>query len=250
MIPSRLRAFFQCEQLDREFSAEVQSHLEMLAEEHQRKGMDPEEARMVAKKEFGGVEQIKETYREQRGLPFLEMLLQPGFTLIAVLTLAMGIGATSAVFSTVDRILFRSLPYPDQERLVSFGFKAPIESTEFMLGTDYLIWRAQQTPFEIMTTLTPGGTSGDCDLTDHNPMRLNCAYVESNFLPTFRIKPILGRNFLRDEDRPNAPRVVMLSYGLWRSRFGGDPGIAGKSISLVETTAAKCGTPVESLCAA
>src|ERR1700682_1626284 len=246
VIPSRLRAVFQREQLDRELSAEVQSHLEMLTEENLRKGMNPEEARMMAKKEFGGVEHTKETYRDQRGLPFLEILLQylryglrgllkkPSFPLVAVLTLAMGIGVTSAVFSAVDRILFRSLPYPDQERLVSFGFKAPIESAQFMRGTDYRIWRAQQTPFESMTTLTPGGPTGagDCDLTDHNPTRLNCAYVESNFLPTFRIKPILGHNFSREEDRPNAPRVVMLSYGLWRSRFAGDPGITGKCISL------------------
>lgn len=201
-----------------------------------------QEAGMASKKEIGGIEQTKETDRELRGAPFLETVLQdlrfglrtlvkkPGFTVTAVLTLAMGIGATSAVFSVVDRILFRSLPYSDPEKLVSFGFKAPIESLEFMLGTDYVIWRGQQTPFESVTTLTPAG--GDCDVTDQHPTRLTCAYVESNFLPTLGIQPIVGRNFSRDEDRPNAPRVVMLSYGLWRSRFGGDPGIIGKNISL------------------
>jgi len=153
-----------------------------------------------------------------------------GFTAVAVLTLALGIGSTTAVFSVSDRILFRSLPYPDASRLVSVGMVAPIEPNEFMLGTDYLEWRANQTPFESMTSMQPG--VADCDLTDQNPIRLACAHVESSFLPTFGVRPLLGRNFTRGEDRPKAPQVALLSYGLWRSRFGGDPQVVGKTISL------------------
>jgi putative ABC transport system permease protein len=154
---------------------------------------------------------------------------KPAFTLVAVLTLALGIGATSAVFSVVDRILFRSLPYSHDEQLVSVGLFAPIEPREFMLAKDYLEWRAEQKPFESMTSFTPGGA--DCDLTGQNPVRLNCALVESTFLTTFGIEPILGRNFTKEEDRPNAPRVALITYGLWRSRFAGDPAVVGRSIS-------------------
>jgi len=155
---------------------------------------------------------------------------KPAFTLVAVLTLALGIGATSAVFSVVDRILFRSLPYPHDEQLVAFGLFAPIEPREFMLAKDYLEWRSEQTPFESMTTFMPGGA--DCDLTEQNPVRLSCALVESTFLPTFGIQPILGRNFTKQEDRPHAARVALITYGLWRSRFAGDAGVVGKSISV------------------
>jgi len=154
----------------------------------------------------------------------------PGFTTLAVVTLALGIGATTAVFSVVDLALFRGLPYPHQERLVSLGFVAPIERDEFMLGTDYLEWRAQQTPFEAITSMMPG--LDNCDLTQQNPVRLSCAEVESTFLPTFGVQPLLGRNFTRDEDQPNSPGVALLSYGTWRGRFGGDPSIIGRTISL------------------
>ncbi len=154
----------------------------------------------------------------------------PGFTVIAVFTLALGIGATTAVFSVVDLALFRSLPYPHQEQLVSFGFVAPIEHEEFMLGTDYVEWRTHQTPFASVTSMMPG--IDNCDLTQQNPARLSCAQVESSFLSTFGVQPLLGRNFTRDEDQPNAPATALLSYGTWRGRFGGDPNIVGKTISL------------------
>jgi predicted permease len=239
---SRLRSLFSKTRRDGELDSELCTHLEMLTDENIRRGMSPVEARHAARREFGGVEQTKERYRDQRGIPLAEDLLQdlrhalrmvrsnPGFTLAAVLTLALGIGATTAVFSVVDRVLFRSLPYPQDERLVSFGVIAPFDSNEFMLSPDYLEWRNRTSPFETMTSMRPG--SVDCDLTEQNPARLRCAQADSNFLSTFRIQPILGRSFAREEDRPNAPRVVLLSYGFWRSRFAGDPQIAGKSISL------------------
>ena len=153
----------------------------------------------------------------------------PTFTIAAVFAIALGTGAGSAVFSVVDRILFRSLPYQQADRLVSFGFVAPIIPQEFMLGTDYVEWRARQQPFESISSWT-GVT--DCDLTTANPVRVACAQVEARFLSTLGIRPIAGRNFTRDEDRPNAPPVALLSYGLWRSRFGGDRHVVGKTIPL------------------
>jgi len=160
----------------------------------------------------------------------LRMLARnPGSTAVALLTLALGIGATTAVFSVVDRVLFRSLPYSQADRLVSLGMLAPIDPNEFMLSYDYVDWRAAQTPFESMTSWS--GVA-DCDLTEQNPVRMVCAKVESSFLPTFGIQPLLGRNFTPDENRPNAPKVALLSYGLWKSRFGSDPGVIGRTFSL------------------
>ena len=149
---------------------------------------------------------------------------------MTILILALGIGATTAVFSVVDRVLFRSLPYPHDERLVSFGVKAPFEGIEFMLAPEYAVLRTQPGPFESMTSLTPGGA--DCDITEQNAARMTCALVESTFLSTLGIAPVLGRDFTRDDDRPKAPRVALLSYGLWQARFGGDPRVAGRTISL------------------
>jgi predicted permease len=239
---SRLFGMFRRACRDSELNAELQAHLDLLTAENMRRGMTPDEARYAAQREFGGVEQTKAAYREQRGLPFIDTLLQdlrfalrmlgkkPGFALVAILTLAVGIGAASAVFSVVDRILFRSLPYPEENRLVSFGLLAPIERDEFMLGSSYVDFRKRPGPFEAITSMAPGNV--DCDVTEQSPIRLNCALVEQTFLPTLGIEPILGRNFTKDEDLPNAPRVALLSYPLWKSRFGGDPGILRKTISL------------------
>jgi putative ABC transport system permease protein len=242
MFLSRLLGLFRGRRGDDDLNAELSAHLDALTEENTRRGMSVEEARYAARREFGGVEQAKQAYREQRGLPFMDALIQdvrfatrmlikkPGFAIVAILTLAVGIGSTSAVFSVVDRILFRSLPYPQDERLVSFGVMAPFDSREFLLGPDFVDWRGRQAPFESITAVEPG--SIDCDVTEQNPARLSCGQVDAAFLPTFRVQPILGRNFTREEDRPNTPRVALLSYGLWRSRFAGDPQIVGKNLSL------------------
>jgi len=225
-----------------ELEDEIRAHLDALVDEGVRRGMTPDEARYAARREFGGVEQTREAYRDQRGIPFFDALWQdlrfalrllvkqPGFAVIAILTLALGIGATTAVFSVVDRILFRALPYPHEERLVSFGLLAPIERDEFMLGASYVDFRKNPAPFEATTAMAPGGAG--CDVTEQSPERLMCASVEQNLLTTLGVEPVLGRNFTADEDQPNAPHVALISYSLWKSRFGGNPGVLGKTISL------------------
>jgi len=204
--------------------------------------LTPDEAVHAARREFGSVEVAKEAVREQRGLPFFDALLQdlrvalrmlakrPGFAMVAILTLALGIGTTTAVFSVVDRILFRSLPYAQEDHLASFGLKAPIERDEFMLGASYVDFRKNPGPFEEVTSMAPGGRS--CDVTEQSPVRLTCALVEQNFLPTLGVAPLLGRNFTLEEDLPNAPRVALISYPLWQGRFGGNPGVLEKTVSL------------------
>jgi putative ABC transport system permease protein len=244
---SRAWGFLHKRRLDEDLREELQAHLDALTDANIRNGMTPEDARAAALREFGGVEQTKEIYRQQRGLPFLDVALQdlrfalrglvrrPGFAIASVLTLMLGIGATTAVFSVVDRILFRSLPYPHDDRLVSLGLLAPIERDEFTLGAGYIDFRKQPGPFEAITAMVPGAT--DCDVTEQNPVRLNCAQVEQTFLPTFGTEPILGRNFTADEDRKDAPLVAILSYGLWKSRFGGSPDVLRKTIPLDGKTA-------------
>jgi putative ABC transport system permease protein len=244
---SRAWGFLHKRRLDEDLRDELQAHLDALTDTNIRNGMSVEDARAAALREFGGVEQTKEIYRQQRGLPFLDVALQdlrfalrglvrrPGFAIASILTLMLGIGATTAVFSVVDRILFRSLPYPHDDRLVSFGLLAPIERDEFTLGAGYIDFRKQPGPFEAITSMAPGTT--DCDVTEQNPVRLNCAQVEQTFLPTFGTEPLLGRNFTADEDRKDAPLVAILSYGLWKSRFGGSPDVLRKTIPLDGKTA-------------
>ncbi|HEY6304862.1 MAG TPA: ABC transporter permease [Candidatus Angelobacter sp.] len=153
----------------------------------------------------------------------------PVFAITAVVAIALGTGAGTAVFSVIDRVLFRSLPYPLDDQLVSAGMTAPITQQEFLLGSDYIEWRDRQTPFQTLATMS--GVN-DCDLTEQRPLRASCASVDSALLRALQVQPLLGRNFTAEEDRPSGPRAAILSYGLWRSRFAADRAIVGKTISL------------------
>ncbi len=152
------------------------------------------------------------------------------FALAALLALTLGIGAGTAVFSAVDRILFRGLPYRQGERLVSFGMTAPIAPQEFLLGYDYWDWRDAQTPFESVGAW--GAGLADCDLNDTRPQRLRCARADSSLLATLGTEMVAGQTFSRQEERPGAPKVALISNALWRSRFGADPAAIGRSIML------------------
>src|SRR4051812_38521355 len=152
-------------------------------------------------------------------------LRRPGTLWVAVATMAVAIGATTAVFGTVDRVLFRPLPYPNAQRLVWFGVRAPISPTEFLLEGSYWEFRERQNVFESMTALS---RVGDCDVLERNPVRLTCAEVASTFLQTFGLRPIAGRDFTADDERPNSPRTAMLTFGLWQRRYGGDATAIGR----------------------
>lgn len=226
---------------NREFEAELDSHVRMHTEEGVRAGLTEEAARRQALLRLGGAEQVRQAYRERATLPGFESLLQdvrytlrgfgrnPVFAITAIVTLALGIGATTAVFSVVDRILFRSLPYAQPDRLVSVGLTAPIIPHEFMLGGSYYDWRDNQTPFAALTSETGANA---CDLTEHNPAHLSCVSVQANLLPTLGVSPILGRNFLPEEDRPKGPKVALISYELWTSHYNRDPGIVNRLIDI------------------
>src|SRR5256885_8730179 len=153
---------------------------------------------------------------------FRQLQRSPGFTTVALVTLALGIGATTAMFSLVDRMLFHSLPYAHENELVSVGVVAPIIDGEFLFAASYLDWREHQTAFSGFTSSTG---VGDCDVTESHPVRVACGSVASTFLPTFGVAPVLGRNFTAEEDRPNSAKVALLTYGLWQDRFGADRGV-------------------------
>ncbi len=142
----------------------------------------------------------------------------------------LGIGATTAVFSIVDRILFRRLPYAHADRLVSLGMVHSVETQEFLMGNFYYDWRDHQKPFEAMTSEQTGAQ--ECDLTEGKPAQLSCESVEGNFLSVLGVSPILGRNFLPEEARPGAPNVALITYGLWLSHYSRDPGILNKTIEI------------------
>jgi len=166
------------------------------------------------------------------------MRRNPAFASTAILILAVGMGATTAIFSVVDRLLFRGLPYADAERLVALGIRHPLLDGEFLVANDYLYLRERMRPDETPFTAVTSWTGvADCDLTEERPQRLACAQVESSFLPTFGIRPVVGRNFTREDDLPNAPTVTLISYGLWQSRFAGDPRALGRTMIVDGVTA-------------
>ena len=154
----------------------------------------------------------------------------PVFTISILLTLALGIGTTTAVFSIVDRVLFRALPYADADRIVSVGLVQSLERQEFVMGRSFVEWRDNQKPFTAMAGQDV--MVHNCDLIENNPAELGCTHVQAGFLPLFGIKPVLGRNFTAEEDSPNGPAVTMISYGLWMGHYNGDPHILGREIDV------------------
>jgi putative ABC transport system permease protein len=154
----------------------------------------------------------------------------PAFTLTAILAAAISIGASTAVFSAVDRILFRPLPYSGERSLVSAGIMAPLDTTEFLLAAAYFDLRRNPGPFARVTSFQAGAIA--CDLTEQNPVRKQCLRVESNFLDTLGVHPIVGRAFTAAEDVPNGPRVAMISHEMWRSRFAASPVVVGQALNI------------------
>jgi putative ABC transport system permease protein len=224
-----------------EIDAELESHVAMHTEDGVRAGLSDEEARRRALIQLGGTEQTRQAYRERATLPWMESLgfdvryalrgfgRNLIFTITVIVTLALGIGATTAVFSVVDRILFRSLPYAHDDRLVSFGLSQSLEKQEFTLGGFFYEWRDNQRPFESITF--ERGTN-ECNLTETRPAALKCASVAQNFLSTLGVSLRLGRSFLPEEDLPNGPRAALLSDGFWLSRYNRDPGVLNRTIRI------------------
>jgi predicted permease len=241
---SRLRNFFRKRKLDGDLDAEFQSHLAMLSDEHVRRGMTVEQAQHAARRDFGGVEQAKESYRDQRGLPFLETLVQdvryalrmlrksPGFTAVVVLTLALGIGANTAIFSLMNAVLLQSLPvrHPEQLLVLRYTDAQPRGAEEDFSYPMYQVLRDKSAVFD--GVLTRSGVSFNVTYAGQSEWAYG-ELVSGNYYEVLGVRPWLGRLLSPEDDRtPGAHPVAVLSYGYWQARFGGDPSIVGRKILL------------------
>ena len=241
MLLSRCAAFFKSQGLDKDLDDELRSHIEMATEDNQARGMDREAARTAALREFGGATQTKEAYRTQRALPFLETLAQdirfawrqlrrsPGFTVTAVLTLALGIGGNTAVFSIVNGVLLNPLPFTHPEQLVGLHESKPNFENGSISYPNFLDWRKNNHSFSWMAvargySFTVTGR-GDAE-------QVNADFISSGYFSLLGVRPILGREFMQTEDQPGAPPVAMISEGLWRRKFSASRSILGQNITL------------------
>src|SRR5579864_9016339 len=239
-VPLRLRSLFFRQRADQELNEELRDHLELQTEENIARGMPPEAARYAARRGLGGLTQIEEECREKRGVNMIEDFVQdlryglrqlrrsPGFFVLALSCLTLGIGANTAVFSWIEGILFR--PYPavaHQERLVAIGGTSPGEERGGPLSwPDYLDLERGCTLCE--TTFVTKITGGTLSIGERAEVTTG-SIVSANYFDAIGVRPILGRGFQPGEDVGNDSHpIVVISYQLWRSRFKGDPEIIGK----------------------
>ena len=229
---------------DERLREEMEAHLAMQAEENMRGGMAPEEARRQARLKFGAVEAVREQLHAEEGLPLLECLVQdarfslrqmrksPGFTVVIVLTLMLGIGATTAMFTLVYSTLLRSLPYPDGDRIVVLrDTRIEGHSTAgLMTGPRFFDIQARSRSFQSVGFFT----FGDSTLITGKRLPISVKAVEANagLWDVFGTAPMLGRTFNAKDDMPRAPQTVVLSYSGWQKIFGGDRGVIGRQVTL------------------
>jgi putative ABC transport system permease protein len=238
---ARLLALFRKRNLDRELEGEVLAHLELAERDAIARGLTPEEARHAARRSFGGIEQMKEDHRDRRSVRWMENLLRdfrygmaslardPGFAAVTIGLLALGIGANTAMFSVVDAVLLKPLPFPEPERMVRV-WEAPTSWPRNGTTTlTFLDWKRQDTIFEALSVELPTRaavtTAGD-------PARVSGKLVSADYFKVFGVKPRIGRSFAPGEDQPGAARVVVLSHSFWQMRFGGDPGILTRDLAI------------------
>lgn len=228
---------------DAELERELRSDLELEEEEQRENGLSAEEARYAARRAFGNESLIREQTREAWGWTQLELILQdlrqaqrrllrsPGFTIICVLILAIGMGATTAIFSLVNTVLLRPLPYPNSGRLVWLSqqdHSLPGIAPESLSYPDYFDWRMQNHTLSGVASYAGGTVTM---VVKGESQRLDVQTVSSNFFQVLGVPPMLGRDFTWEEEKPGN-RAVMLGYSFWQSQFGAEPGIVGKSITM------------------
>jgi predicted permease len=245
-LKTALGALLRRTQVERELDEELRYHLERQTELNIRLGMSPEEAGHAARKDFGGVEQAKEQSRDARGVRWLEDLWQDlrygvrmlfkhkGFTLVTVLTLALGIGANTAVLSVVNAVLLRPLPYHKADELVALEYRnARSEVRDQFDPETYLHVKRTNTVFTDLSAFVNGVSTWPVNLTgEGDPERLQGFRVSANFFRMLGVGAAQGRTFLEEEDRLGQNRVVVISHDLWSRRFNSDPGLIGRSIRL------------------
>jgi len=226
----RLGGLFGKEPRERDLAAERESHLQMHIEDNLHAGMSAQEARRDALLKLGGLEQTKQICRERRSLPMLETFLQdlrftarmlrknPGFTLVAVLTLALGIGASTAIFSVVDAVLLRPLPYRNPQQIVRVWEQSPDRERMNLADPNFDDFRAQNNTFASLAEYNYGlsSVSGGSE-----PVRVNIGAVTSDFFRSLGVEPFRGCSFLPEEQRLHGAPAAIVSYGYWQRYLGG-----------------------------
>jgi putative ABC transport system permease protein len=224
---------------DARLSQEIQAHLDLLTDEYIAAGMPPDEARQAARRAFGGVEQMKETFRDQRGLPFMDALAQdvrfaarllrrnPGFTVTAVLVLGLGIGVNNMLFTILYAHTLRGLPVHHVDRVIfvsTFDDRTPDRGVSYL---DFVDWQGAVKSGDLAAFRNAPVVISERGLT---PDRLDGTYVSESAFPLIGTGPILGRTFTSADNARGAPAVVMLGAGIWESRYGRDSAILGRSV--------------------
>jgi predicted permease len=238
---SRIAGLFDRDHRDAELQSELDSVLQMHIDENLRSGMTPEESRRQGLIKLGGVDRISEAYREQRGVPLLETLVQDlrfavrgirkniGFTAIALLTLALGIGANTALFSVVNGVLLNPLPYPNSQQLVMLYSSTKQFDHASVSYPNYLDWEKQSRSFSSMSAFR----DEDWNVTGQDtPERLHGYMVSSTFFSTLEVSPVIGRTISAQEDMPGGAGVVLIGEGLWKRKFGASPSALGRTMIL------------------
>ncbi len=241
-LASRIFGFMRKDRLDRDLDEELAFHIEMATEDNVRRGMSPEEARRAALVSFGGVEQTKETYRDGRGLPGVESLAQdlrfsvralakkPGFAIVAVLTLAVGIGANTVIFSVVNALILNPPNLADAERVTAIWQTPKDKRAEgYISYPDLLDWRERNRSFEEIAAYK---SNGFVMLDREQAERVPGMRVTANFLPLIKVEPFRGRNFLPEEEKQGAELVVIVGHTFWQQRLGGRDSAVGEQLSL------------------
>jgi predicted permease len=242
IIAARLRALLGREAIIHDIDEEMRLHVEMETEANIERGMSPEDARWAARRSFGNLGNIKDMAYGVRGGGMIETLLQDirygarvlakhkGFTAIAVLTLALGIGANTAIFSVVNELLLRPLPFPEADRLVMLWEVSPEGRHQNTTSrANFMGWRDQSTVFEGMAAFS----DQRLNLTgEGEPEEVSVQLATPELFRVLGVEPIIGRGLAQEDARPGAPDVAVLSYGIWKRRFGGDPRVIGKPITL------------------
>jgi len=221
---------------------ELHAYVEMITDERIAAGMSASEARRTVLAEFGGIEQVKQAVRDQRAGVALELFWQdvrfalrqlrrnPGFTLSAIAALALGVGANTAIFSVVNTVLLRPLTYPDADRMVNFLRPSSLLADNLHNVTELHFFQRQTGIFKEVVAFDSGGPG--FNLTAGRPEQLRGIHVTEGYFRVYGAPILLGRTFTPQEDSPNGGKVVVLSYGLWQRRFGGDSKIVGRTVSL------------------
>ncbi len=243
---SRLHGLLTRRGIDRDFECELEAHLALLVDENLRGGMTPEEALRAARMRLGGLTQLRETHRALYGLPWLEALAQdiqyglrmlrmkPGFTAVAVVTLALGIGANTAIFSVIDAALLRPLPYDRPEQLVEIS-TLHLNGNGMVIAPDFKVWREQSGVLDSVGAFGAGWNSYSrgANLTGTGePAHVEVHSITPGFFKMLGVRPILGREFGPDEGRAGHNQVALLSAAVWRREFGGDRNVLNKTIHL------------------